>query len=229
MDTTREGLTRRAASAILAFRRRAANRNHMRRMPSHTRLIAIALSLCFAAQSLAASASWGAAGNVSLSSAQKAELDKQVQEQLAKDESGAGSTAGTSGLSGGASSASGAALGGTASGGAASSGGGFGASEAFSSLTQQSQPEEEEEAIKSASSATSTASSGISTGVIVPILVAGLLLLGGIAFLILRDARSMAPAAEALSGGNSVQERAARQRKRRAKAKAARQQRKRNR
>ncbi len=184
--------------------------------------MAVLVALCFAAQPLAASTAWGAAGSTSLSSAQKAELDKQVQEQLAKDEAN-GST-GSSSLTGGASSAAGAALG-----GAGSAGSGLGgSSEAFSNLTQQSQPEEEELAAKTASSASSTSSSGISTSVLVPIFIAGLLLLGGIAFLILRDARSVAPAGEMLSG-NSAQERAARQRKRRAKAKAARQQRKRNR
>jgi hypothetical protein len=184
--------------------------------------MAVLVALCFAVQPLAASTAWGAAGSTSLSSAQKAELDKQVQEQLAKDEAN-GST-GSSSLTGGASSAAGAALG-----GAGSAGSGLGgSSEAFSNLTQQAQPEEEELAAKTASSASSTSSSGISTGVLVPIFIAGLLLLGGIAFLILRDARSVAPAGEMLSG-NSVQERAARQRKRRARAKAARQQRKRNR
>jgi hypothetical protein len=222
METAREGLARRTASAILASRRHAANSNPMRRIPSHIRLLAVLVALCFAVLPLAASTAWGAAGSVNLSGAQKAELDKQVQEQLAKDEA-SGST-GSSGLTGGASSAAGAALG-----GAGSTGGGLGgSSEAFSNLTQQAQPEEEESATKTTSNASSTSSSGISTGVLVPIFIAGLLLLGGIAFLILRDARSVAPAGEMLSG-NSVQDRAARQRKRRAKAKAARQQRKRNR
>jgi hypothetical protein len=196
----------------------------MRRIPSHIRLTAIVLSLCFAVQSLATSATWGAAGSVNLSSSQKAELDKQVQEQLAKDQ--AGTSAGSSSVTGGASAATGAALGGATG----SAGGGLGGtSEAFSNLTQQARPEEEEEAAtKTTGIASTTSSSGISTGVLVPVFIAGFLLLGGIAFLILRDARGVAPAGEMLSG-NSVQDRAARQRKRRAKAKAARQQRKRNR
>ena len=65
--------------------------------------------------------------------------------------------------------------------------------------------------------------------VIVPILALGAILLGGIAFFIVRDSRGMAPAGGGLASAISAQERAARQRKRRAKAKAARRQRKRNR
>ncbi len=57
----------------------------------------------------------------------------------------------------------------------------------------------------------------------------GAVLLGGIAFFIVRDARSVAPVVDGLAGAGSAQERAARLRKRRAKAKAARRQRKRNR
>jgi hypothetical protein len=62
----------------------------------------------------------------------------------------------------------------------------------------------------------------------VPIFIAGALLLGGIAFLIVRDARNVAPVGDGLVGA-TTQERAAQRRKRKAKAKAARQQRKRNR
>ncbi|HEY2768599.1 MAG TPA: hypothetical protein VGI76_10090 [Solirubrobacteraceae bacterium] len=55
-------------------------------------------------------------------------------------------------------------------------------------------------------------------------------LLGGIAFVIVRDARSAAPVADgAASGGGGSRSPEVRLRKRRAKAKAARQQRKRNR
>jgi beta-lactamase regulating signal transducer with metallopeptidase domain len=58
---------------------------------------------------------------------------------------------------------------------------------------------------------------------------AALLLLGGIAFLIMRDARSVAPAGDGLLGkGGSGHDTAAMMRKRRAKAKAARRQRKQN-
>ncbi len=59
-------------------------------------------------------------------------------------------------------------------------------------------------------------------------LIAAGLLLGGVAFVIVRDARSRAPVVEgAITGGTRNPE--ARLRKRRARAKAARQQRKRNR
>jgi hypothetical protein len=58
---------------------------------------------------------------------------------------------------------------------------------------------------------------------------AALLLLCGIAFLIVRDARSVAPAGDGLLGkGGSGHDTAAMMRKRRAKAKAARKQRKQN-
>jgi hypothetical protein len=83
---------------------------------------------------------------------------------------------------------------------------------------------------------TSTASHGSSESttnsqtVIVLALVAAVLLLVGIAFVIARDARKVAPAGDPeLTAGMASRDWAARQRKRRAKAKAARQQRKRNR
>jgi hypothetical protein len=66
--------------------------------------------------------------------------------------------------------------------------------------------------------------------VIILALVAAVLLLVGIAFVIARDARKVAPAGDPeLTAGIGSRDWAARQRKRRAKAKAARQQRKRNR
>jgi ABC-type spermidine/putrescine transport system permease subunit II len=72
-----------------------------------------------------------------------------------------------------------------------------------------------------------SSSSGVS-GLLIFALVAGGLLLGGIAFVIVRDARSVAPVTEGVpSGGTRNPE--ARLRKRRARAKAARQQRKKNR
>ncbi len=58
-------------------------------------------------------------------------------------------------------------------------------------------------------------------------LVAGVLVLGGIAFVIVRDARSVAPVVEGATGGTRNPE--GRLRKRRAQAKAARRQRKRHR
>jgi hypothetical protein len=66
--------------------------------------------------------------------------------------------------------------------------------------------------------------------VIILALVAAVLLLVGIAFVIARDARKVVPAGDPeLTAGMASRDWAARQRKRRAKAKAARQQRKRNR
>ena len=61
-------------------------------------------------------------------------------------------------------------------------------------------------------------------------LIAAVLLLMVIAFVIIRDARRVAPVSESeLSGGTSARDQAARHASRRAKAKAARRQRKRNR
>lgn len=182
----------------------------MRRISSHIQLMAVLAVLCLAGQSLVTATVWGAAGGVTLSSSEKAELNKQVQEQLAKAKTGqSGSSA----------------LGAT---GAGSTSEGLGSSAgASSNLAQKAEAEEEEPATKTTAS-TSTESSGISTSVLIPIFIAGVLLLGGIAYLIVRDARSVAPVGDGLVGG-SVQDKAARQRKRRAKAKAARQQRKRNR
>jgi hypothetical protein len=184
----------------------------MRKTSWHIQLLAIVAVLCFAGQSLLTTTAWGAAGNVSLSSSEKAQLDKQVQEQLAKAKTGqsGGSAPGATG--------------------AGSTGEGIGGSTGSSSnLVQKAEAEAatEEPATKTTTTS-STESSGISTGVLVPIFIAGALLLGGIAFLIVRDARNVAPVGDGLVGG-SVQDKAARQRKRRAKAKAARQQRKRNR
>jgi hypothetical protein len=76
---------------------------------------------------------------------------------------------------------------------------------------------------------TSAASTSNSKGTILLAGAAALLLLGGIAFLIVRDARSVAPAGDGLLGkGGSGHDTAAMMRKRRAKAKAARRQRKQN-
>ena len=61
-------------------------------------------------------------------------------------------------------------------------------------------------------------------------LIAAVLLLMVIAFVIVRDARRVAPVSDSeLNEGNSARAQAARMRQRRAKAKAARRQRKRNR
>ncbi len=185
----------------------------MRQISRHIQLLTILAVLCFTGQSLLTTTVWAATGGVSLSSSQKAELDKQVQEQLAK------AKAGQSGSS---------ALGAS---GAGSTGEGLGGSaEGSSNLAQKAEAEAktEEEPASKTTATSSTESSGISMSVLVPIFIAGALLLGGIAFLIVRDARNVAPVADGMVGG-SVQDKAARQRKRRAKAKAARQQRKRNR
>jgi beta-lactamase regulating signal transducer with metallopeptidase domain len=102
---------------------------------------------------------------------------------------------------------------------------------AFNELT-----ESQTEARKTATSTTSSRGSSPekettnSRTVIVLALGAAVLLLVGIAFVIARDARKVAPAVEAeLATGFGSRDWAARQRKRRAKAKAARRQRKRNR
>jgi beta-lactamase regulating signal transducer with metallopeptidase domain len=100
---------------------------------------------------------------------------------------------------------------------------------AFNELT-----ESQTESGKAASTATAPRSSSSETTnsqtVIVLALVAAVLLLVGIAFVIARDARKVAPAGDAeLATGMGSRDWAARQRKRRAKAKAARRQRKRNR
>jgi hypothetical protein len=77
---------------------------------------------------------------------------------------------------------------------------------------------------------TSTEATTNSKSVIILALVAAFALLIGIAFVIVRDARRVAPATDSqLSEGGSARDSAARFQRRRAKAKAARRQRKRNR
>jgi hypothetical protein len=77
-----------------------------------------------------------------------------------------------------------------------------------------------------ATTATQESSSGTNTAQVAA-LALGVLLLGGVAFVIVRDARSVAPVVEGATGGTRNPE--GRLRKRRAQAKAARQQRKRHR
>jgi|HubBroStandDraft_3_1064219.scaffolds.fasta_scaffold38825_3 hypothetical protein len=175
----------------------------MRRVRSHIQLIAVLCALCVAGQALATVVALGATA----SPAEKAAIDKELQEAIAK---GKISTTGTQGSTGTESTGS----------------EGFGSSGAFSNLTQKAEAEEEA-APESASTSTST-SSGLSSSLLVPVFVVGGLLLAGIAFFIVRDARSVAPVGDGLNAG-STQDRAAQMRKRRAKAKAARRQRKRNR
>ncbi|HWX45556.1 MAG TPA: hypothetical protein VNY52_09570 [Solirubrobacteraceae bacterium] len=82
-------------------------------------------------------------------------------------------------------------------------------------------------ATKKTAATTTETSSKTSTPMILALVAAGLLL-GGVAFVIVRDARSVAPVVEgAMTGGTRNPE--ARLRKRRARAKAAKQQRRRNR
>jgi hypothetical protein len=85
---------------------------------------------------------------------------------------------------------------------------------------------------KTVSTATesATSSGGISSSVLLLTVGAAVVLIGGIAFVILRDARSVAPVGDGpLHGGRSGRDPAVTLRKRRAKAKAARRQRKRTR
>jgi hypothetical protein len=101
---------------------------------------------------------------------------------------------------------------------------------AFGELTGGGQTE----AAKTVSTATttrgSTSESSNSQSLIILALVAAVLLLVGIAFVISRDARKVAPVTEGeLTSGMGSRDWAAKQRRRRTKAKAARQQRKRNR
>lgn len=138
--------------------------------------------------------------------ATKAQISKEVQEELAKQEAqkAAGSTAeGTDGSS-------------VASG------------ESLTELANKSQ-QEEGTTSTSTTSALSASPSSASTSTVLVIggLVAAAVLIA-IAFFIFRDARGVAPVSDGLPGGSSRTS-ATRMRKRRAKAKAAKRQRKRNR
>jgi hypothetical protein len=104
----------------------------------------------------------------------------------------------------------------------------LGGSSAFSELTE-GQTQTETTPTQTTATGTTTESTSKSGGVLLIAGAAALLLLGGIAFLIMRDARSVAPAGDGLLGkGGSGHDTAAMMRKRRAKAKAARKQRKQN-
>ena len=191
----------------------------------YNRLLATLLLALLAGQTPALLASAGAAETPTIN---KAQLNQAVQEALAKQSGGAGAAAGSA-LGAGA--AAGSALGAGSTGSAAGStagGEGLGSSGALSNLTNGGEEEASTTPTTSTSSSTST-SGGVSTGVLLPIFIVGAILLGGIAFFIVRDARSVAPVVDGFGDAGSAQERAARLRKRRAKTKAARQQRKRNR
>ncbi len=99
---------------------------------------------------------------------------------------------------------------------------------ALSELTEGA-PEETKTSTTSTTS-TSTSEPTNSHTVILLVVAAAIVLLSGIAFAIVRDARRVAPATDQeMIQGSSASETAARLRKRREKAKAARRQRKRNR
>jgi hypothetical protein len=180
----------------------------MRQTRSHIQLVAVAAlaAVCLAGQVAGVSVATAA----SSPTIDKAALNKQVQEAIAKAkaEKGAGALGAGEGSTGAGE-------------------GTTGSSEAFSNLT--SGKGSEEETTRTTPTTPTSSSSSISFNVLVPIFAAGALLLGGIAFFIVRDSRGMTPAGDGLASASAAQERAARQRKRRAKAKAARRQRKRNR
>jgi hypothetical protein len=111
---------------------------------------------------------------------------------------------------------------------AASVGGGS----AFSELTEGGKETSTETTASTATKEASTSGSGANTGTVLLLgLIAAGVLIGGIAFLIMRDAHRVAPVPEGqLTGvGRPARDPAVTMRKRRAKAKAARAQRKRNR
>ncbi len=107
----------------------------------------------------------------------------------------------------------------------------LGNSGALNRLTEES-PETTSTATTATSATSSEKSDSDTQKVILLATVAAIALLVGIAFVIIRDARRVAPAGEAdleLSERSAEHDAAVRLRKRRAKAKAARQQRRRNR
>jgi|HubBroStandDraft_2_1064218.scaffolds.fasta_scaffold154094_2 hypothetical protein len=104
-----------------------------------------------------------------------------------------------------------------------------GGGNAFSELTQGGQETTPTTTATTATTETSTTSSSNSSKVILLALVAAVALLVGIAFVIVRDARRVAPVEDGVVTGGSARDTAAQMRKRRAKAKAARRQRKRTR
>jgi cobalamin biosynthesis Mg chelatase CobN len=209
MEVTLQALARLCSGAILA----CPNPFMSMLQTPYNRLLATLLLALLAGQTPALLASAGATETPTIN---KAQLNQAVQEALAKQSGGAGAAAGSA-----------AGLSGSASGSTAGSEG-LGTSGALSNLTNGGGEEEASTPTTSTSSSTST-SGGVSTGVLLPIFIVGAVLLGGIAFFIVRDARGVAPVVDGFGNAGSAQERAARLRKRRAKAKAARQQRKRNR
>jgi beta-lactamase regulating signal transducer with metallopeptidase domain len=100
---------------------------------------------------------------------------------------------------------------------------------AFSELSEKAQQETTPTQTTASTASTETSSGSDSTTLILGVIIA-VALVGAIAFVIIRDARRVAPAGDAqLTEATSSRDAAARLRRRRAKAKAARRQRKRNR
>lgn len=100
---------------------------------------------------------------------------------------------------------------------------------ALNQLTE-GEPEETKTSTTSTTSSTNSSEPTNNHTVILLALAAAVLLLSGIAFVIVRDARRVAPATEReMIQGSSASDTAVQMQKRRAKAKAARKQRKRNR
>ena len=87
---------------------------------------------------------------------------------------------------------------------------GLGTSGALSNLTKWYGGEEEASTPTSSTASSTSTSGGVSTGVLLPIFIVGAVLLGGIAFFIVRDARGVAPVADGFGNAGSAQERAAR-------------------
>jgi hypothetical protein len=113
---------------------------------------------------------------------------------------------------------------------AAMAAGTLGGGSSFNELTEEGQTEATTTSTTSTGETKSATEPSNSKRTILLALGAAVLLLSGIAFVIVRDARKVAPAGDSdLLEGRSARGQAAQLRKRRAKAKAARRQRKRNR
>jgi hypothetical protein len=104
-----------------------------------------------------------------------------------------------------------------------------GGGNAFSELTQGGPETTPTKTATTATTETNTSTSTNSSKVVLLALIAAVALLVGIAFVIVRDARRMAPVEDGALSGGPARDTAAQMRKRRAKAKAARRQRKRTR
>lgn len=99
----------------------------------------------------------------------------------------------------------------------------------FPGVTAPHETESQTATTKTTAASSSSSGSSSNSDVILVGIVIAVVLIGAIAYFIMRDARSVAPVADPFEEGRSRPDRAARLRKRRAKAKQAREQRKRNR